>query len=1618
MVVITGVSGSGKSSLAFETLNKEGQRRFMASFSSYARQFLQKMSAPDVDRIEGLSPALSIDQKTVVQNPRSTVGTLSELNDALRLLFARLGEGSDGRPSSHFSFNSPHGACVHCKGLGVEDRVDPNLLIGDPSKTIREGALVLTTPTGYLVYSQVTLDVLNQVCQAHGFDVDIPWRDLTQDQRDIVLFGSNRIKIAFGKHPLENRLKWSGITAKPREEGYYKGILPVMQDILKRDRNKNILRFVRSVTCSVCGGARLRPESLNVLFQGLNFAGMTALSMDELHAFFENPALKTHRMELLTPIREEILNRTVLLRELGLGYLTLDRESTSLSGGEAQRIRLVNQIVCKLQGVLYVLDEPSIGLHPSDNQRLINALIRLKDMGNTLVIVEHDEETMLTSDWIVDLGPGAGTHGGRVLFSGPPSVLIKEHKGSSATGAFLAGTRRIEIPSMRRSGTGELVLECVSRNNLNGITPKFKLGALNVVTGVSGSGKSTLVKGVLSETVSSHLCGEGIDTSNLRQARGLDQIGKLIEITQAPIGRTPRSNPATYTKMFDAIRDLFSKTEKARSLGFGKGRFSFNNKGGRCEDCGGAGLQRVGMHFLEDVFIVCDTCHGKRFNEETLSIQYKGLNIHQVLELTIDLAADFFADHSAIMRYITTLQKVGLGYLKLGQPSTTLSGGEAQRVKLASQLARPASGNTLFLLDEPTIGLHGEDIIVLLKALNELVQAGHTIIVIEHHPSFILSADHVVDLGPGSGKLGGNIVVQGTPEDVAQHPDSVLAPFLRAAMEGKRPPVIRTDQNSKDRTEGHISIRGARTHNLKNVDVTFKHGELTVITGVSGSGKSSLAFNTLYAQGRRMFFQSMSSFARRYFKQLPGPDIDFMTGMSPTISIGHQRSKDNPRSVVATSCGVYDLFRLLYSRGGKVDGASRHFPARMFSFNHHSGSCQLCRGLGVETVCDPRKLVSHPDRSLFQGALSGTKPGSFYGDPDGQYMATLQSVAEQLNLDLSPPWNELSEEARHVAMHGTGDREWNVLWRFKRKGRKGEHLLKTKWPGFCGHVEEEYRRVHADHRGAKLKNVMMEIPCKVCGGERLGEESRQVTLAGRRLPELLKESIEWNRSFFQDLLSPSDTFSSDPGQSQLIKPLRRDILNILDILSDVGLGYLSLERRTSSLSGGERQRLRLTGALGGGMCGVTYVFDEPTLGLHGRDTDRLIGVLKKLRDQGNTVVVVEHDESIIRSADHIIDMGPGAGTDGGKIVARGSAARLMKSDESLTGKYLSGTLVISGSFEKRVLEDGIHIGNAWANNLHIPHIHIPRGGIIAISGVSGSGKSSLLFDVLLKSSELGSPAGCDAIDGLNHFTGIHLMDQAPVGTTPLSNLLTFCGLFDPIRKRFARQPEAVSRGLKPAAFSFNSKAGRCESCSGMGQHKVEMGFLADVWVPCEVCDGRRYKSDILEVELRGKNILQILELTVRTAIRFFEDEPKLIRGLNVLDDVGLGYLTLGQASNTLSGGEIQRLKLAKALLDAQKGETNALYVFDEPTTGLHFDDVRRLLNVFRRLTASGHTVLVIEHHLDIIAASDWVIDLGPEGGSSGGELVVAGTPETVSHCTKSWTGRLLGLTKSSSCRNM
>ena len=1677
-----------------------------------------------------------------------------------------------------FSFNSPQGMCKACDGLGDRYSFDPELLVPNDSLSFKQGCFELIGPWKEMgrwrrhIFQGVADTIERKRSLAAGTMLDTPWRDLAVELRQLWLEGTGEEHITF---------TWRGGSSGQKYGGRFEGIIPQFLARHRGSKSKMQLRqlekYMCVLGCSDCGGARLNPQARSVTLSTVHgdFADrperslpeVCALSISEAVKFFSELDYNDTRRTIAAEVLKEIRGRLGFLVNVGLEYLTLDRTAPTLSGGESQRIRLAGQIGCGLVGVLYILDEPSIGLHPRDNVRLLDTLTQLRDMGNTVVVVEHDEDTMRAADHIIDFGPGPGVRGGEVVATGTAKAIARESR--SLTGQYLCGKLQIEVPDNPRPiGDKRLRIVGARHNNLKNIDIEIPLGALVCVTGVSGSGKSSLVNDILVEALRRDLNGGLGEPGQHDRIEGLEHLDKLIAIDQSPIGRTPRSNPSTYIKLFDEIRDLYTQLPESKARGYKAGRFSFNVSGGRCEACEGNGSNRLEMDFLADIWVTCPVCEGHRFNRETLQVRFKGKSIAEVLEMDVQQALEHFENIPKIRHKLQTLHDVGLDYLKLGQPSPTLSGGEAQRIKLARELVKKSTGRTLYLLDEPTTGLHFADIKMLLKVLHDFVDAGNTVVVVEHNLDVIKTADWIIDLGPEGGAGGGRLLAAGPPREIAAVENSYTGRALQLLLDESAAQRSAAKPRAKSKTPHPttkaIRVQGARQHNLKGIDVEIPRDKMTVCCGMSGSGKSSLAMDTIYAEGQRRYVESLSSYARQFVGQMPKPQLDHIEGLSPAIAIEQKQMGHTPRSTVGTVTEIYDYLRILMARLGqphcpdcdipigtqtadeiidkileepagtklylmapleidvgekyealweeiraggyvrmRVDGTthsvdqppqidrrrkhlvevvidriavrtdarsrvadsvenalalgkgmvhvaypqddlpepkwrvaihSQHFACdrcgrsfepltpHSFSFNGALGWCPSCEGLGTQTGANPTALLRDPKLTLRAGAVA-LWPNA--GTPLFDLM--LDALARQTGVPLDVPYDGLSVKQRRIVMYGLEEDWIDVLPAGGRK-KTERPLFRFQYKGLYPALEEAARLSPALR--AKWEHLVGLVDCAVCGGSRLRDDASAVRLKGRTIDQLCRLSLG-------DLVALVEGWKLDQRERKIAGELLREVQNRLRFLVDVGLEYLTLARGAPTLSGGEAQRIRLASQVGSGLCGVLYVLDEPTIGLHPRDNRRLISALEKLRDLGNTLLIVEHDREVLAGADQLLDFGPAAGDGGGQIVARGTPAEVAKQRGSVTGPYLSGKKAIpipsnrrmpsvsadpapaaTAKAKKRPKKSAVEAaagaaapmaeppGGGWLeivgarhNNLRSVTARIPLGCLTVVTGVSGSGKSSLVEDVLYNSLARSLhrastvPAAHDAIRGIERVNKVIRVDQQSLGSTPTSNPATYTGVFDLIRSLYAQLPESRLRGYTPRRFSFNVPGGRCEACEGNGQLCIEMHFLPDVWVECDTCRGRRYNPETLSVRYHGQSIADVLDLSCGRAVKLFESIPKVRRILQTLCDVGLDYLTLGQAAPTLSGGEAQRVKLASELSRPDTGRT--LYLLDEPTTGLHFDDIVKLLDVLNRLVELGNSVVVIEHNLDVIKTADWVIDLGPEAGAGGGFVVASGTPEDI-----------------------
>ena len=1872
LVVVTGVSGSGKSSLVFDTLYAEGQRRYVETFSPYARQFLDRMDKPQVDTVGGIPPAIAIDQTNPVRTSRSTVGTMTELNDHLKLLFARTAvlhcqrcghpvrrdsaesihqqlleraaaagdprllvtfpievpanfstdevrallekqgytrfleppprpsapppAGKRGRrkaapapavtfeviqdrlragraersrilealetalrvgrgkvnihavddadppntlavwrfssglhcaecdlsyqePSpSLFSFNSPLGACETCRGFGRVIGVDYGLVVPDDGKTLRGGAI---KPWQTQSYAECQQD-LEKFARKRGIPLDTPWRDLSAQQRDWVIEGEG---------------EWS--------KGVWYGAKRFFAWLESRSYKMHVRvllsRYRAYTPCETCGGARLKTQGLlwrvggreaadaalgatprflprgaewsetrRASLPGLSLHDLMLLPVNRAREFFAGLTLPKPLDEAADLLLEQIRARFGYLADVGLGYLTLDRQSRTLSGGEVQRINLTTALGTSLVNTLFVLDEPSIGLHPRDMQRVITVMKRLRDAGNSLLVVEHDPQIMLEADRILDLGPGAGERGGDIVFFGTPREIRRSTR--SLTGEYLSGRKRVgserpESPGTRPPPPGEVVAEArsnrwielrgVTQHNLKNVEVRIPLKRLVCVTGVSGSGKSTLIEDVLYPALLKYHGKPTEAPGSFAALAGAELIDDVVMVDQSPIGRTTRSNPASYVGAFDAIRALFAAEPAALERKYTAGTFSFNSGNGRCPTCSGNGFEHVEMQFLSDVYLRCPDCNGRRYRDEVLDIRREGAdgrraNIAEVLQMTVTEALAFFRDSREVCARLAPLADVGLEYVALGQPVPTLSGGEAQRLKLAGHLAQAGSvlssithKGKLFLFDEPTTGLHFQDVTRLLMAFRKLLAAGHSLLVIEHNLDVIRASDWIIDLGPEGGEDGGNIVCTGTPAEVRTHPESHTARALveyEQSLTGEapvaQPPSIvaepATSRALIDPAARHdIVIHNAREHNLKSIDARIPRNRFTVITGVSGSGKSTLAFDILFNEGQRRYLESLNAYARQFVQPAARPDVDAIFGIPPTVAIEQRTSRGGRKSTVATLTEIYHFLRLLYVKLGTqfcpdcdvaIEPQSPASIAARLLREYRGKRIELLAPLVVARKGYYTDLAKWANKKGFKTLrVDGTalptakwpRLSRFKEHTIELPVATIE-VGARTDTELHQALTRaldfgkglvhvLAPNAARVTVFSTKRACPSCGRSFPEPDpRLFSFNSKHGWCESCFGTGVAMSGFDAEQSGEEhWWNDWLEDepqPCPACTGQRLNPVALNVRFRERSIAALTLEPVGRAAEFFRRLKLSS-------RERQIARDLLAEIRSRLAFLERVGLGYLQLDRSAPTLSGGEAQRIRLAAQLGSNLQGVCYVLDEPTIGLHPRDNEILLDSLSELASHRNTLVVVEHDEDTIRRADHVLDLGPGAGVQGGEIVGVGTVKELMRNPRSITGRFLRRPLRHPAEPRRATTAKSPHL-TLEDISLHnvAGDVQIPLARLVVITGVSGSGKSTVARDVLYTNlrrllgtadkaaraksaprttQRAGRPrrtelAGCRAVRGLEHLGRVLEVDQTPIGKTPRSCPATYIGFWDDIRRIFAATSEARLRGYTASRFSFNTTGGRCEACEGQGVQTIEMNFLPDVKVLCDVCGGRRFSAETLSVLWRGKSIGDVLAMNVDEAVPFFAAHARIHHALKLLQDVGLGYLTLGQQSPTLSGGEAQRIKLVTELAKvresgppqrpaaAARPARHTLYVLDEPTVGLHMADVEKLIHVLHRLVDAGNTVVVVEHNLDVMAEADWILDMGPEAGEHGGRLVAQGTPAAVARRAKrSHTGRVL-----------
>ncbi len=1558
LTAVVGLSGSGKSSLVFDVLYREARRRFLEIFS-LRPPWLREQPAR-VRAIDGLRPAVAVAQNVFNLNPNSTLASALGIHPFLRVLYARFAERR----------------CPSCGAVITVTSGEHQLAV------IR--SLLATTGRPVPVAVPLVRGVRGSHARLLAFLADSLGADsVSADGRP---WGALPVPGAGLDPGLAHDITVRVGTAQPGADA------ATLRSMLESGRRLGCPQVTllpaaapprtlsREPLCPDCGLRlpALAPEDFRrpgtgtagYRLAGRTFGEFLALAASDAAAVLAGASLPPGAADAV----DQVQRRLSALHSLELGYLSLDRPSPTLSRGEAQRVRLAVLLANCIEDLLHVLDEPTIGLDPRQVATLMRALRRLP---GPVVMVEHDPWAAADADMVVELGPGAGAAGGRVVFDGTPARLWHADVPS---GAWFSGRARPDRPGRRPAPTDWLTIRDAVMNNLRGFDCRLPLDRLTVVSGPSGAGKSTLVRDVLIGSLQTGL------PQGCRAVEGPGAAGgplpRALEVDQNPIGRNPRSNPATYTGLADRIRVLFTK-----ATGLPGSAFSFNRPQGACTECAGMGAVEITMPFLPSEWITCQACAGARFSPDVLKAgaelaDHREYTIAQVYEMTVDQADGLLADRKAA-RILACLRGMGLGYLGLGQPSTSLSGGEAQRVKLAKQLAQARAGD-LILLDEPTTGLHPADISRLMGVIDQLVEAGCTVVVIEHHPDVIAAADWVIRLGPGGGPAGGELMWSGEP----------------SAEQDVPPAWPRSSPGPRRRSAPVIQVTGARANNLRDVTVTIPKNAITALVGVSGSGKSSLLTGVLEAEAARRFLESLSMYERQSVREGPHAPVRSVRGLGATVSVGAQRRQfSDPRSTVGTATGLDFYLCLLLSYAGTrtcqecggEQGRSSMRPqapwrcrscgvqgaaAAPFHFSpaNYEAACLGCAGLGTVQEPRPEWLITAPGAPLCDGAMRS--PGFFpqtylCKPPNGGYWM-LQALAERYGFDpFVTPWEKMPEQARAAFLYG--DPEPVQV----PSTARGKPTRTVEWRGFFPLVE-----------GWDLGGLYTEhVACPQCGGARLRPEFATVRLGGRDVHELRTIPVEAVARLLADVTMPGQA----PGWvTEALAVARRR----LGFMARVGLQYLHLDRLSSTLSAGETQRVRLTSLLGAALTGMTVLLDEPTRGLHPREVGALGDAIGELRDGGNTVVLVDHDPDLVARAEHLVVLGPGGGHDGGSILAQGPAARLRRAGPPQVRRLIPARPARRSATARRSPAGWMTIRGAREHNLSGEDVRIPLGVMAGVCGVSGSGKSTLVIDTLARAlaparlttsvaEDAFRPALHDSIEGAP--PAAVSCDQSRSGVQAPGG---FLGVNPALRRAFAASAEAAALGL-----GEDDLAPRCDSCKGRGYVRQDMGFLATVESACDACEATGYRAEARELRVRGRTLAELDALTVDQVGEIWRDQASVAAPLAVASSLGLGYLVLGQRPSSLSGGEAQRLKLAREL--ARRASKPTLYVLDEPTVGLHALDVGQLRDALDDLVRRGHTVLVVEHDPVLLACCDWLMEMGPGAGPEGGQVIATGTPEEI-----------------------
>ncbi|WBF65371.1 MAG: excinuclease ABC subunit UvrA [Candidatus Kinetoplastibacterium crithidii] len=1757
-VVITGVSGSGKSSLAIDTLFSEGQNRYLETFSTYARQILNSANKPKADKIEGILPAILINQKNTIKHSHSTVGTITEICDYLKLFFANNSKlfckecntliqknnpesifqnvlyktkeidkpkliisfdfltseeikddilkflASKGYlnvhqdnvikqengityivlnviqdrlilthqnktrflesvntalsmgknmvtiqlldkdkitntwkysgslyctncnitysdiTSDHFSFSSPLGACVECNGFGNKIVIDIDKVIPDSSISLLDGAI---KPWRTDTFKSCQMD-LERYAAKYSIPLSKPWKSLKENEKNWVING----EASWENNDYSWKNVWYGIKNffEYLESKSYKMHIRIL-----------LSKYRKHIICPKCNGNRLKKDSLlwyicskieyknNEITEKqeykkeFNISDILNLPLEQTLSLLKKFS-KNQDLNEKSTIRE-IIKRIQTLNNIGVGYLNLNRQSKTLSGGELQRINLTTALGSSLINTLFIIDEPTNGLHYCDVHKIIRELKQLRNIGNCVIVIEHNKDAILSADRLIEMGPGSGINGGKIIFDDHPSKIIKSN---TITGKYIQEKNHHYKSNFQQ--TNQINIIGANANNLKNINLKIPLNNFICITGISGSGKSSLVKEIIYNSIYDFKETGTIKTKTVKNITGIENITEIYLIDSSPLIKSSRSTPVSYLGIFEIIRDIFAKADISIERNYKSNVFSMNSGLGRCPECEGKGLKKIEMQFISDIYIECEECEGKRFRPEILEVKIYRNNqkysIDQVLNMTIQEAIIIFDNDNLLTDSLSCMVSLGLNHITLGQTISIMSNGEIRRLKLAKYLAKFRSGNanqnSLLLLDEPTAGLHINEIDLLITALKDVVKSGNTVIAVEHNLQLIRSSDWICDLGPGAGENGGKIVAIGTPEDIKKNDISFTGKALIEQDILSNNTILQKQYFHRNkikriRKDNNIKIFNAYENNLKNINLELPLGKFIAITGVSGSGKSTIAFDILFNEGQRRYLMTMNAYARSIIHTAQKPHVDKILNLPPTAAISQRLNSTSHKSTVGTISEINNFLRLLFSKLGQ-----QH--------------CYKC-GLKITTFTI-EQIISRIKNIFYNRTIIISSPIKTSNK------TLIRNLAKKLNLSIDInktkentiiylPIEEIKISKKNEILLNNiiknalkySDGFVQISEKIESESLKLENkaiIYSTKQT--CLHCEIDYPKIDSQlfsynnkkgwcyscqGTGILIKNQSLQktndlkqnnndLKCKVCDGKRLNNISLSVLWKNLNINDFTSMSIDDLKNFF-------NKNCAEITENKIANEIIKEIIKRLDFMDNLGIGYLSLNRSEPTLSGGELQRVHLSSQLGSESQGICYILDEPTIGLHARDNKSLIKSLANLTNNGNTVIVVEHDPEVIKSASYLIEVGPGAGVRGGKIINQGPMDTILKNNQSYFTKHNITLNNINelNSNKKISSKNNLEIKNVSQNNLKNINVKFPLGFLNVVTGVSGSGKSTLIQKVLFNNikSKLDDKSyiweHCTNIKNFENINKILSVDQTPIGKNSRSCPATFIGFWDEIRKIFANSNESKIRGWSASRFSFNSKEGRCEECKGTGIKTIEMNFMTNSKSQCNLCKGSRFNSETKTIEFSGFNIGEILSMDVDQALKTFTNFPRISHPLKLMQEIGLGYLPIGQSSSDLSGGEAQRIKIVTELSKIKDSTHthNTIYVLDEPTIGLSSYDIKKLVLVLRKLTELNNTVVVIEHNLDFIIQSDWIVDIGPEGGKNGGQLLFQGT---------------------------